>query len=206
MVLNNEVDGKNLEVSNFANGSMRIHVVRLLPGEDIILSIQNFAKRKHIRAGVILTCVGSTGHTTLRPAGRKEGKIFKGKHEIVSLTGTFNADGQHHLHCSISDEVCKVYGGHMLRGCLVRTTVELVLGDIANMDFKRDKDPRTGFSELFVYRVPTFLERALFLSATLSTICFSWILIYGNESYLASILRSRITSNTQANKYKRGWA
>ena len=126
-----------------------IHVVRLLPGEDLLEALQSFIRRKEISAAVIVTCVGSTGETVLRPAGKREGKHFDGKHEIVSLTGTLSAGG-HHLHMSISDENCCVVGGHVLKGCTVRTTAEVALAELPALKFLRPQDSRTGFSELSV--------------------------------------------------------
>ena len=46
-----------------------------------------------------------------------------------SLTGTLSPTG-HHLHMSISDRDCRTYGGHVLEGCIVRTTAELVLAEV----------------------------------------------------------------------------
>lgn len=51
---------------------------------------------------------------------------YTGKFEIVSLTGTLSA-GCHHLHVAMADSTGAVFGGHLLPGCVVRTTVEIVL-------------------------------------------------------------------------------
>ena len=52
---------------------------------------------------------------------------YTGKFEIVSLTGTLSAGGSHHLHVAIADSTGAVFGGHLLAGCVVRTTAEIVL-------------------------------------------------------------------------------
>lgn len=119
---------------------------------------------------MILTCVGSTGKTTLRPAASSDAVVFEGPHEIVSLTGTLCASksplgakgGQssHHLHMSVSDGVtCSVKGGHLLEGTIVRTTAEVAVGELPGLLFDRVLDPRTGFNELSVAqntRLPPF--------------------------------------------------
>ena len=99
---------------------------------------------------MVLACVGSTGpRTTLRPAGAGEARLLDGDYEIVSLTGTLSPTG-HHLHMSISDRDCRTYGGHVLEGCTVRTTAEVVLGVLEGVAFNRPVDARTGFKELSV--------------------------------------------------------
>eukprot|EP00931_Biecheleriopsis_adriatica_P121198 TRINITY_DN96292_c0_g1_i1.p1 TRINITY_DN96292_c0_g1~~TRINITY_DN96292_c0_g1_i1.p1 ORF type:complete len:322 (-),score=53.29 TRINITY_DN96292_c0_g1_i1:292-1257(-) len=125
------------------------HCLRLLPGEDIVKSLRSFAQRRQVTAAVVLTCVGSTGLTTLRPAGVKTPRVFTDKYEIVSLTGTLSNHG-HHLHMSISDASCNVFGGHVLEGCLVRTTAEITLGIVQGLNFTRPLDPRTGYDELSI--------------------------------------------------------
>ena len=100
-------------------------------------------------AAVILSAVGSTGTTALRPAGLPEPRIFEGKFEVVSFSGTIGP-GSHHLHMSISDPECQVFGGHVMPGCVVRTTLEVVIGIIDSIRFNRPKDIRTGYHELSI--------------------------------------------------------
>ena len=49
-------------------------------------------------------------------------KTYTGNFEIVSLVGTIDPDGQHHLHISISDSDGNVYGGHVYDNHIVYTT------------------------------------------------------------------------------------
>jgi len=128
---------------------MHVHCLRLLPGEDLLRSLKKFAEEHRLGAAVVLSCVGSTGQTTLRPAGSVVPKVLHNKYEIVSLTGTLSRCS-HHLHMSLSDSECTVFGGHVLEGCIVRTTAEIVLGVITNVSFTRPHDPRTGYDELSI--------------------------------------------------------
>jgi predicted DNA-binding protein with PD1-like motif len=44
-----------------------------------------------------------------------------------------------------------VFGGHVVEGCIVRTTAEIVLGVVAEgLTFRRAHDERSGYAELFV--------------------------------------------------------
>ncbi|KAJ1625549.1 hypothetical protein T492DRAFT_1038887 [Pavlovales sp. CCMP2436] len=144
---------KGLALSTSASSRLSAHVVRLLPGDDLLLSLRSFAEERGLRAACVLSCVGSTSTTRLRPAGSSDAREFCGKYEIVSLVGTLSTDA-HHLHLSVSDEACAVIGGHLLEGCIVRTTAEIVIGELADVGFVRELDPRTGFHELFVTEGP----------------------------------------------------
>ena len=51
---------------------------------------------------------------------------------------------------SVADADCHVFGGHVLAGCEVRTTAEVVLGVLSpSLQFRRAHDARTGYDELF---------------------------------------------------------
>eukprot|EP00746_Dinoflagellata_sp_MGD_P129929 gnl/MRDRNA2_/MRDRNA2_63972_c0_seq1.p1 gnl/MRDRNA2_/MRDRNA2_63972_c0~~gnl/MRDRNA2_/MRDRNA2_63972_c0_seq1.p1 ORF type:complete len:323 (+),score=54.81 gnl/MRDRNA2_/MRDRNA2_63972_c0_seq1:131-970(+) len=143
--------------------SMFVHCLRLLPGDDILHCLRAFVQSHGIEAASVVTCVGSTGQTALRPAGIPRAKIFNGKYEIVSMTGTISKYG-HHLHMSISDADCTVFGGHMMPGCLVRTTAEIVLGIIEGVRFTRPLDKRTGYDELSIDELDGFRDKRQRLS------------------------------------------
>ena len=42
----------------------------------------------------------------------------------------------------------RAYGGHLLEGCKIFTTAEIVLLEIKQMTYKREMDKETGFPEL----------------------------------------------------------
>jgi predicted DNA-binding protein with PD1-like motif len=54
------------------------------------------------------------------------------------------------MHMTVSDKDGVCYGGHVLDGCLVETTAEVVLGRLDNLVFERSIDPKTGYLELQV--------------------------------------------------------
>ncbi len=104
-------------------------------------------------AGCVLTCVGSLDQARLRmpgAAGEPESfRTFEGPLEIVSLTGTLGPDGPH-LHISLAGRDGACVGGHLVRGCIVHTTAELVIGDLPDVAFHRAPDAATGYGELTV--------------------------------------------------------
>ncbi len=139
---------------------MEIHAFRLTPGQDLRKSLVSYAKGAKLEAGCVLTCVGSLQKVSLRlanadsststhnPKGNETVSLDE-RFEIVSLTGTVSRHGCH-LHISLADYQGNVVGGHLLDGCVVFTTAELVLGECVGHVFSREMDEETGFDELVV--------------------------------------------------------
>jgi predicted DNA-binding protein with PD1-like motif len=128
---------------------VRTVAVRLRPGTDLRVGLESLAAREAMRAGVVVTCVGSLSVVSLRMANRHETDRFEGDYEIVSLVGTLSPDGPH-LHLSVSDDHGRVLGGHLQEGSIVRTTAEVVLGELEDVEFHRPIDPVTTWDELEV--------------------------------------------------------
>lgn len=137
---------------------LRVYAFRLLPKQDLRKQIELFAREQKIQAGLILTAVGSLQKTTLRLADQKDPTTFEGKFEIVSLVGTIAPDGVH-LHISLSDSTGRTIGGHLVEGCEVYTTVEIVLADALGLKFTREQDAQTGYKELKVHKTPRLNKR-----------------------------------------------
>lgn len=132
----------------------RFHALRLLPGEDPVLSLRRLSAETGLRAGFIAGAVGSLSRAVLRFAGCPDGTVRDGCFEIVSLVGTLDAAGEH-LHMAVSDPGGRVEGGHVLEGCVVRTTLELVVGELTDVTFRREPCPLSGYEELVVERTET---------------------------------------------------
>ena len=128
---------------------MRTHALRLRPGEDLRQALEEVTRAGRLAAACVVTCVGSLERARLRLAGGEEVLELAGPLEIVALVGTLSADGPH-LHGSFADGGGVVRGGHVLAGCIVRTTAELVIGELDGLTFAREMDPATGWRELVV--------------------------------------------------------
>jgi predicted DNA-binding protein with PD1-like motif len=135
----------------FAPGRLKTYALRLRPGQDLRRELERFAKEQKLEAGVVLTAVGSLTEAALRLADQSDSTRFEGKFEIVSLVGTLSPDGPH-LHVSLSDKTGRTIGGHLVEGCTVYTTVELVIGEIEGVRFTREQDAQSGYKELRVTR------------------------------------------------------
>jgi predicted DNA-binding protein with PD1-like motif len=128
-----------------------IEIVRLMPGEDLRPRLEALVTERGWPATWIVAAVGSLTQARLRFAGRDEAQVTAGPLEIVALSGTLSVDGVH-LHAALADDQGRVLGGHLLAGCPVRTTAELVLGFTRSLRFARELDSVTGFRELVVRR------------------------------------------------------
>ena len=125
----------------------RFLALRLRPGADLRAAIEAAFAAQPETAGFVVAAVGSLSRATLRPAGREDPLVLSLPLEIVALSGTLSGDGVH-LHMAVSDATGAMTGGHLLPGCIIRTTAELVLGLAATVAFRRVEDPATGYPEL----------------------------------------------------------
>jgi hypothetical protein len=125
------------------------YAFRLRPGDDLLLGLEKAVTDQHIQAGSVLTCVGSLTASVLRLANRDEHTTFQGHFEIVSLNGTLSIHGSH-LHISLSDRDGHTIGGHLVEGCKVYTTAEIVIATFPGTVFKRRPCELSGYDELVV--------------------------------------------------------
>lgn len=123
--------------------------MRLRPGQDLQQEIFTFAKRENLRAAAIVTCVGSLKAANVRFANQPAGTPLTGPFEIVSLVGMFTREGSH-LHIALSDGKGATLGGHLMPQSVVCTTAEIVLVELGDVAFTREKDMETTCDELVI--------------------------------------------------------
>ncbi|RZJ20950.1 MAG: DNA-binding protein [Haliea sp.] len=134
---------------------LHIEVLRLRPGDDLRQQLaQVLASPDNARgeAACIVSAVGSLSRAVLRYAAEDGSATLDGPLELISLSGTLSPDGVH-LHASVADASGQVRGGHVMPGCIVRTTAELVLAKLPGWSFRRSHDEETGFLELVARRL-----------------------------------------------------
>ncbi len=128
-------------------GNMTLHSVRLHRGDDLLNSIKELAQEKHIKAGVVLSAVGCVLKARLRDASGVNIRDIEEHCEIVSLNGTVS-EKRCHLHLALSKEDLSAIGGHMVEGCIINTTCELVIGELPGQQIDIEFDDETGYKEL----------------------------------------------------------
>ena len=105
---------------------MRTLPLKLGPGSDLRRSLEQLAIEQGA-AGFVLGVVGNLSRAAFQCAGRSGPTILEGDLEIITLQGTV-APGGVHLHLSLSDSDCQVWGGHLEPGTLVLKGADLLVG------------------------------------------------------------------------------
>jgi predicted DNA-binding protein with PD1-like motif len=134
---------------------VEIVAFRLTPGADLKRELTRIVAERGIRAGYIVSCVGSLARARLRMPGAAgepdRFRSFDEPTEIISLAGTLCPDGLH-LHIAVADRDGQCIAGHLVDGCLVHTTAEVIVGELPELEFQRLLDPETGYPELRIAR------------------------------------------------------
>jgi len=126
----------------------QLHVLRMLPGEDVRAELERWCAENALEGGCVVSAVGSVSRAVLRMAGRTEATTLTGDMEVCAFSGTLSRHGMH-LHLAVADAEGRMHGGHLLSGCMVRTTLEVVVQEIGGLAMHRRHDARTGYPELF---------------------------------------------------------
>jgi len=113
---------------------VQLQALRSLPlhlpaGSDIRLSLEALAAELQA-SGFVLSVVGHLSQAAFQCPGQGGPTILEGDLEIISLQGTIAPQGVH-LHLSVSDGACQVWGGHLEPGALVGKGVDLLVGVLA---------------------------------------------------------------------------
>lgn len=130
----------------------RVIVVRLEPGEDILKSIEKIVAENRLLSGH-LSLIGAVskvhlGYFDLEESSYKD-FIVDEDLEIAACVGNIsrlNEEYVVHAHVVASDETGKCYAGHLMEGCTVSVTIEIVITEFAEMH--RARDERTGLNLL----------------------------------------------------------
>lgn len=126
---------------------MKELAIRLTGGSDLKKSISELALKHHIDTAIILSAVGCLQAAHIRLAGAKDSLLAYEDYEILSLQGTISK-GKCHLHICLADKEGAAIGGHLLDGCIINTTCELVIGVMEDYQSFRTYDEQTGYEEI----------------------------------------------------------
>lgn len=105
---------------------MRPLPLKLAPGSDLRLSLEDLARREGIH-GFVLGVVGNLTRAAFQCPGQSEPTVLEGDLEVITLNGTLSPDSVH-LHLSLSDGACQVWGGHLEPGTIVQKGADLLVG------------------------------------------------------------------------------
>ena len=116
----------------------RLVLVRLNPGDDLLLSLREAVGRENLRSGVIVSGVGSLSRYrvhVVKTTDLPPGDVFfegEGPFDILALTGAV-LDGRVHAHITFSNTE-KALGGHLEEGCRVLTLAVAVIAETPDAD------------------------------------------------------------------------
>ena len=130
-----EVDGHSFEGKNF-------WIVRLDPGEDVLISLKNFIKEKGIKQGLVAAGYGTLSkislhwvvHNRFPPDNRFDD--WEAGIEIMSMNGLI-VDGEPHIHLTAST-VDGAFGGHMEEGCICYVLCEVGIVELEGAQMTRE--------------------------------------------------------------------
>ena len=105
---------------------MRPLPLKLAPGSDLRLSLEDLARREGID-GFVLGVVGNLTRAAFQCPGQSEPTVLEGDLEVITLNGTLSPDSVH-LHLSLSDGACQVWGGHLEPGTIVQKGADVLIG------------------------------------------------------------------------------
>ena len=129
---------------------MKPYLLRLKPNQDVKLELLRYAQERNIKTASIVSAVGSVSSMKVRIA---DGKTIVGddqNREVLSLSGTL-INGKIHAHVGAISTRMDVFGGHLMEGCIVHTTIEITLLDLTeDVQAERIFDSETGYDELNV--------------------------------------------------------
>ena len=143
------------DIMEMAQGKLgRVVALRLRPGTDVLLGLEEACKRAGINNGVFLSAIGSLdGVQFCNPVELPEKKAGYGYGETLHLTGPIeltSASGiichddagntNLHVHISLSDRHGNAHGGHLVEGTKVLLTVDVILAEIEGLVMGRKFD------------------------------------------------------------------
>ena len=100
--------------------------LQLDPGQDLHSALTELAAQQQL-SGFVLGVVGNLSQATFSCPGQQQPTQMRGELEVITLNGTFSPNGVH-LHLSLSDGACQVWGGHLEPGTVVLKGAQLLLG------------------------------------------------------------------------------
>lgn len=134
--------------------STRVVVARMQPGDDVIKTIEAVALEHKISVGQ-LSLIGAVSHANLGFFDLESKEYLSyaidKNLEVVSCMGNISISGDGalvvHAHMVVSDREGRCYAGHLLPGCEVSVTIELIITEL-DYELTRSRDDSTGLNLL----------------------------------------------------------
>ena len=112
----------------------RIHILRIDPGEDILLMVRKFLAESGLRQAVVMGGYGTLAAFSLHWVEHNHiptSNLFRkgeGGFEILAMNGLV-VDGKPHIHVALSNPQGG-FGGHVEEGCIAYVLCELFFAEV----------------------------------------------------------------------------
>ena len=110
---------------------MEYSFYKLTSGADVYNSL-NELQISNNSTLFLLSAVGDLSKVSFKCPSNKKPISFEKKPEIITLSGYLRSKDCH-LHISVSDDNCKVFGGHLLSGTIVLKSLDILVGVIPDL-------------------------------------------------------------------------
>ena len=123
----------------------KIHILRVDPGEDLLLSVRQFLAESGLRQAVVMSGYGTLAAYSLHWVEHNHiptNNLFRkgeGGIEILAMNGLV-VDGKPHIHMALSNPGGG-FGGHMEEGCIAYVLCEIFFAELSGSDLNYRRVP-----------------------------------------------------------------
>jgi predicted DNA-binding protein with PD1-like motif len=123
----------------------KVHILRIDPGEDILVSIERFIAEANLKQAVVLGGYGTMAtyhlHWVTHNRIPTDNLFRKGEGgiEILAMNGLI-VDGQPHIHIALSNPD-GAFGGHLEPGCIAYVVCEIFFAEVEGATLTRQSVP-----------------------------------------------------------------
>ena len=144
----------------------RVLTIRMAPGDDLFGTTLKICEERGVKAGVILSAAASLQKAVLRNVWKfpdpfpitNDCRIFtplNGPLELLQMSGniTQTEAGEPYLHAHVTISLGRpeatCFGGHLVEGCTIFSTCELMIAELEDVALMRVMDKHTQVSEVY---------------------------------------------------------
>lgn len=152
---------ENLTAFSSASGTAgRVVAARIFPDMDVISAFEEICTKHGIKNGQITTTIGSLRKINLHYVSRvapAEGEKYtthlemEGPFSVLSGQGLVSLGDEPgtvniHYHAVVSGQDDVIYGGHIEKGTVTLTTMDVFIQELHGIEISRERDESTGVS------------------------------------------------------------
>jgi predicted DNA-binding protein with PD1-like motif len=123
----------------------KIHILRVDPGEDVLLAVRQFLQKSGLTQAVVMSGYGTLAAYSLHwvththiPTNNLYRK-GEGGIEILAMNGLV-VDGKPHIHVALSNPE-GAFGGHLEEGCIAYVLCEIFFAEVSGVHLYHERVP-----------------------------------------------------------------